>query len=209
MWSSSPFCSNSDVWSRGERERESEWIEQSIVSEGRGGGKKLQSIRRVVASHSLSLSSSKCFKHLSSKHISQPSCCHPKATEDPFYLAEEDEEGLFMYWFTAWEEKPTPANNRLYFLFCVGLAFLPTLKGSSSDQIIPPLTLNIIHQPTVFLKDRKMSLTLCCRCLTHSLCQFYIGNQNVSVIGSVKLSCENILIKHLFAKNPFRSACVA
>ena len=61
-------------------ERESEWIEQSIVSEGEEEeGKKLQSIRWVVACHS----SSKCLKHFSSKHISQPSCCHPKATEDP------------------------------------------------------------------------------------------------------------------------------
>ena len=38
MWSSSPFCPNSDVWSG--RETESEWIQQSIVRE-RGERKKV------------------------------------------------------------------------------------------------------------------------------------------------------------------------
>ena len=95
-------------------ERESEWIEQSIVSEGEEEeGKKLQSIRWVVACHSRS--SSKCFKHFSSKHISQPSCCHPKATEDPalpFICQRRRRRRLFMYWFTG-EEKAAPANNQL------------------------------------------------------------------------------------------------
>ena len=39
-----------------------------------------------------------------------------------------------------------------------------------------------------------------------SLCQFYIGNKDVFVIGEI---FTKILTKHLFAKNLFRSACVA
>ena len=80
-------------------------------------GKKLQSIRRVVARHSLL--SSKCFEHFSSEHISCVSCCHPKATEDPAlpFICQRRRRGrrrrsFFMYWFTG-EEKAAPANNQL------------------------------------------------------------------------------------------------